>query len=144
VYKRVKRAYPEGVESEEMPEMSEFTVYQIKVDSAFGDLVNEYGWEEAQKHSPRVLPYLKSQMGEWKSEWFEQYNPVVRVEASDLEDVFAKLNYGGRAEDREDCVLTAPFYQKPRCMNVGDIIYSEDDRQFYFCKPVGFKPVAVF
>ena len=124
--------------------MSEFTVYQIKVDSAFGDLVNEYGWEEAQKHSPRVLPYLKSQMGEWKSEWFEQYNPVVLVEASDLEDVFAKLNYGGRADDREDCVLTTPFFQKPRCMNVGDIIYSEDDRQFYFCKPVGFKPVAVF
>jgi len=123
--------------------MSQFTVYQINVDREFADIVNAHGWEEAQKVDPRVEPYLKSQMGEWNSKWFEEYNPVVRVEASDLEDVFAKLNYGGRADQRDDCEELL-FRQKPRCMNVGDIVYSEDDRQFFFCKPAGFKPVAVF
>jgi len=123
--------------------MSQFTVYQINVDREFGDIVNAHGWEEAQKVDPRVEPYLKGQMGEWNPKWFDEYNPVVRVEASDLEDVFAKLNYGGRADQRDDCEELL-FHQKPRCMNVGDIVYSEDDRQFYFCKPAGFKPVAVF
>ena len=72
----------------------------------------------------------------------ESYQKVASVEASSLDDAYAKTQNIDSAWVNNDGVTT--FLGQCRSTSVGDIIYNTDEKQGYMVDNFGFKKVDVF
>lgn len=118
--------------------MALFTVHQQHLSDAAVDKLNSVGWDgdfgdfEAAIVCHRDVKFRGS--AEYKPFYFNLYQPVGRVEAEDLDDVY----FIGNCRHQDITRLS----ERMHSVSVGDIIENEDG-EFFMVEGEGFNQVEV-
>ena len=118
--------------------MAYFTVHQQHLSDAARDKLNSVGWDgdfgefEAAITCHRDVKFRGS--AEYKSHYFNLYQPVGRIDADDLDDVF----FIGNCRHQDITRLSNRMHS----VSVGDIIENENG-EFFMVEGEGFNQVEV-